>query len=335
MTDEALPPASLSVVRMTFGSHVYGTDLPSSDRDLKGVYLPPRDAILLQRVEDTINRSTKLDPHAANTSADVDLEIFSLQRYLTLLLEGQTNALDVLFTPESFYLSRPHEAWEEIRRERRRFLHSGVTMFARYCRQQAVKYGMKGSRIASLRAVVDLLSTFNDHTKLSDHPARLETFVASRAPDAADAPRLVDVRGPDGRPSRYLEAAGRKVPLGATVKLARQGFQRSLDEFGERALKAEQNQGIDWKALTHAVRVAGEARELLLTGEIVFPRPDREVLRRIRRGELPYAEVAELIEAGVSELESASSRSILPKDPDRDFADALVRRYYAARVSER
>ena len=31
------------IVKMQFGSHVYGTDLPTSDLDYKAVYLPTAD----------------------------------------------------------------------------------------------------------------------------------------------------------------------------------------------------------------------------------------------------------------------------------------------------
>jgi predicted nucleotidyltransferase len=38
------------IVEMRFGSHLYGTDTPESDLDLKGVYLPEARDILLRRV---------------------------------------------------------------------------------------------------------------------------------------------------------------------------------------------------------------------------------------------------------------------------------------------
>ena len=78
-----------------------------------------------------------------------------------------------------------------------------------------------------------------------------------------------------------------------------------------------------------------EARELLLTGDVIFPRPDRALLLQIRKGELPYERVSELVEAGVQDLEAAALRSTLLKEPDRAFADEMVCRYYASRVNPR
>jgi predicted nucleotidyltransferase len=37
------------IVNMRFGFHLYGIDMPDSDLDLKGVYLPEAHDILLQR----------------------------------------------------------------------------------------------------------------------------------------------------------------------------------------------------------------------------------------------------------------------------------------------
>jgi hypothetical protein len=90
------------------------------------------------------------------------------------------------------------------------------------------------------------------------------------------------------------------------------------------ALKAEKNEGIDWKALSHAVRVASEAIELLNTGKITFPRPDKDLLLAIKTGAMEYKEVEKIIEQGLIDLEIAQEKSILRSEPDWKKADELV-----------
>lgn len=76
---------------------------------------------------------------------------------------------------------------------------------------------------------------------------------------------------PGGRLVRHLEVCGRKMPFIGSIESAHKVAQRLVDEYGERALQAERNEGIDWKGLSHAVRVGREALELLETGRITFP----------------------------------------------------------------
>lgn len=52
------------------------------------------------------------------------------------------------------------------------------------------------------------------------------------------------------------------MPFTGSIKSAREIAQRLVNEYGQRALQAERNEGIDWKALSHAVRVGREALEL-------------------------------------------------------------------------
>ena len=76
------------IVNMRFGSHLYGTDTPDSDLDLKAVYLPEAHDILLQRVKATVTSNRVNAAGHKNQAGDVDSEIYSLQRYLHLLAEG-------------------------------------------------------------------------------------------------------------------------------------------------------------------------------------------------------------------------------------------------------
>ena len=317
-----------TLVRMRFGSHVYGTNTPASDLDFKAVHLPPARDILLQRVQNAVNVSTKQDRTQRNTAEDTDFESFSLQKYVKLLLEGQTVALTMLFTPDEWLLeSTP--LWQEVQRERHRWLHRGVSAFAGYCRQQANKYGIKGSRVAATRVTVTTLEHLIDRhghlTKLRDVWGEIQALVDTGIEHVA----VVTEAAPHvGGSIRMLEVCNRKAQEHVTLKEAHRMYKRLLDEYGHRALQAERNEGVDWKAMMHALRVCREAEELLLHHTITYPRPEAALLLQVRKGELPYQQVADMLEAGLVRLEECQRVSTLPERPDHDAADALVAEAY-------
>src|SRR5262249_15956408 len=123
----------------------------------KGVYIPDARDILLQRVRHTINQSRPKAPGEKNAAGDVDRELYSLQRYLELLSEGQTVALDMLFAPDAVIMGEPGPEWHTIQANSDRLVTRRAASFVRYCRQQANKYGIKGSRVAAARAALALL----------------------------------------------------------------------------------------------------------------------------------------------------------------------------------
>ena len=89
MTQESI------VVRIEFGSHLYGTSTSTSDRDFKSVYVPCAADILLQRVKGSLGHKVKHFEGDKNSPEDTDDEMYSLQRYLGLLSEGQTVTIDM------------------------------------------------------------------------------------------------------------------------------------------------------------------------------------------------------------------------------------------------
>ncbi|HEX4606635.1 MAG TPA: nucleotidyltransferase domain-containing protein [Urbifossiella sp.] len=320
-----------TLVRMQFGSHVYGTNTPASDLDFKAVHLPPARDILLQRVQNAVHVSTKQDRTQRNTAEDTDFESFSLQKYMKLLLDGQTVALTMLFTPDRWLLERT-PAWDAIRADRSRWLHRGVSAFAGYCRQQANKYGIRGSRVAASRAAVErtegLIEAHGLRAKMKDCWDGIEAFVAEGHEHVA----IVDGTHADGQSVRFLEVCNRKIQEHATLKEGHAICKRVFDEYGHRALLAEKNEGVDWKAMMHALRVSREAEELLLHHTITYPRPEAGLLLQIRRGELPYQQVADMLEAGLLRLEECQRLSTLPEKPDYVAADELVAEMYRDQV---
>jgi predicted nucleotidyltransferase len=314
-----------------FGSTVYGTRVPSSDRDLKGLFIPTYEDILLQRAGYTsFQEDTKKDKRAKNTSEDLDMEWFTLQAFIRLCSEGQSLALDLLFTPDQFWKDYD-PLWTHLVLNRSRLLCKKVTAIVGYCRQQAAKYGIKGSRLAAVKHVLQILKEYPSDLELNE--VDLEQLKLQLGSNKHIS--FVYCRGPDSREELHLEVCNRKVPMHARFKYATEVFQRIYNEYGHRALLAEKNEGVDWKALMHAVRVAKQAKELLSTGVITFPRPEKELLLDIRQGRIPYHQAADLIEKGLEDVEALTRESQLPEEIDKCFWDSWLVQVYGEYVSNK
>lgn len=315
-----------TIVRIEFGSHLYGTNTEQSDHDFKSVFIPDASDILLQRVKGSLGHKVKRVEFDKNTPEDCDDEAYSLQRYLSLLAEGQTVSIDMLFAPVPIITS---PLWEEIKAHKDLLLTKKSAAFVRYCQTQANKYGIKGSRVNAVKKAMEFFKLglnagttgkvgdlavfmpelFDDHTKVIQQPVN-----------------------PAGDIGTFFECCNRKVDFNNSLKNAYDIFNKIYENYGHRARLAQTNEGIDWKALSHAVRVAEEALELLNTGNVTFPLPNAKHILEIKKGEVPYEQVAEEIETLLPQVEEASIKSILRDTPDYEFIDYLVFREYKKKV---
>jgi len=318
---------NLQLVKMMFGSHVYGTNLPSSDQDYKGVFIPDAQDLVMQRASKHIRNSTKKDDSKRNTAEDVDDESFSFQTYMELIRQGQTVALDMLFTPRRFYCSNVpvHDRWLEIVDNRQHLIHKGTNAFVGYTKAQAAKYGNKGDRLSALNLFMAAMKDWSGKAELGNYANEIAELVQLANSKEAE---VVMVPSPGGmnelKDIPHLQLANRKVSYTCTVDYARQVFQFVVDKYGHRARLAQSANGVDWKATMHAVRIAAEAKELLLTGHITFPRPEAPLLLAIRKGELPYEQVEALIDQGLADIKDAEAKSTLTHKPNHTLMDELV-----------
>lgn len=314
------------IVQMKFGSHLYGTNTPESDLDLKSVHLPSSDDILLGRGKPVISTSTG-DPLLKNTSADVDDESFTLQKFLTMCAAGQTVTIDMLFAPAQFWI-RNDRTWLDIVHNRDRLITRQSKSFVGYVYAQASKYGIRGSRVAAARASLALLEEFVGRA------LKLEALAEEVAELCATHPhmQLINIPSQTGADLMHWEVCGKKMPFTASIKSAHDIMARVVAEYGHRALAAEKNEGVDWKAISHAVRIAEQAIELLDTGMVTFPRPNAKELVKIKTGQLVYQVLADRLDELLLELEASAARSTLPEEADRDWIDYMVRRAHRAVV---
>lgn len=322
--------STVTIVRMKFGSHLYGTSTPESDVDLKSVFIPDGRSILMQSAARTISHARAKGVGEKNYAGEIDEEKISLQQFLKLLSEGQTMALDMLFAPGYAMMTVPSHEWTSIYYNRHRLLTRKSAAFIGYARQQANKYGIKGSRVAAARNALELLDQAMAYHGATEKLSVVHASIAALT-EVSDHMSFMEDKTPHGQSIQLWCVCERKMPYTASIKNARDIMARVVDEYGRRAIMAETQQGVDWKALSHAVRVGTQAIELLNTGHITFPLPNAEHVIKIKTGQLKYQAVAEEIEQLLVDVEAAAEKSSLPDTPDIDWMNSfLIDAHYEA-----
>lgn len=299
------------IVKMKFGSHLYGTATDTSDIDYKGVYLPSREEILLGNIPKCHNYSTGNDM-SKNKPGDMDVEIYSLHYFIRLACEGQTVAMDMLHAPEEMFIAHS-DIWRTIVKERHRFYSKNLNSFINYARRQASKYGIKGSRLNAVSQVIDVLKAQDPESKLRAIWDKL--------------PRIEHCHdtGIDPNGMRQYQVCGKTFQESASVGYVVPILEKFYDDYGDRAKLAAENKNIDWKAISHALRAAIQTKEILTTNTISYPLKDAPFLMKVKEGKLDYSnEVAPVLESLMDEVEKLLSASSLPEETDRDYWNNFI-----------
>lgn len=324
------------IVLMQFGSHLYGTAGPDSDLDFKGIYLPTREQILLNKIPKSVSYKTKKSKEEGvkNTSKDVDCEVYSLHYFLKLAADGQTVALDMLHAPAGW----PHissKIWFLLRMQKKMFYTKSLKAFVGYARRQAAKYGIKGSRLNAAQTVVDFLEQHRPKVKDS----KLKYVRLKDVWD--DLPRgehihddLVEVKFPD-KNLRMYQVCGKSFQETASCGYVWEVLSGFLEEYGERARKAADNEGIDWKAVSHALRAATETLELLTHERITFPLRNAAFIKAVKEGKYDFTtRVQPMLEMYMNACEQAAQLSSLREKAEQKQIDEWLLRILYQEHSE-
>ena len=311
------------IFKTLFGSELYGTNTPTSDRDYKGIFKAPLSNIVLGRESHTIfeNEESKREDGRNNPDA-VDCEWIELRRFIKDCLAGQTYALDMLFANiEMWELSST--SWWEIIGNKQKLLSKDVKPYIGYCRQQATKYGLKGSRLGELIRVIEWLESLPQGDLLSERISKLEESEFAFVETKFFKSQLKDVE------QTFLVILDKRFPVNATAKKMLESLNILREKYGCRAIEAMNNENIDWKAISHAYRCMYQLAELAETGTIVFPLKDAEKLKAIKLGQIPWTEcndeLYQLMEETIKKVENSK---VLPDKPDYKFWDEWIIKQY-------
>lgn len=295
------------------GSHLYGLNHKDSDVDIKGVFLPFEEEILLGRVQDTIKFTTSSDDEKCGKD-DVEAEFYSLHHFFKLLADGDTGAISLLYVPFNQTCSQ-HDLWERVVENKNLFIAKEMAGLIGFVRTQVNKYCIKGERLAAAnkmnRLFANLMIPLSGNLKLGE--------VWDKIPFSRHI-TMVMVND-----QRFLEVCGRKIQDTNTIDYANKVVISIINSYGNRAIDAEKNDGIDWKAVSHAFRVASELTDLYENGIINYPLKDAERIKSIKMGELDYdTEVLPGLNSLMDLVQEKSQKSNFPDKVDKEKIDNLL-----------
>lgn len=128
---------------------------------------------------------------------------------------------------------------------------------------------------------------------------------------------------------KYFQAKSHaKAFLGyAQGQIARLDGSQGRGKHGQRP-ELEEKFGYDTKAAMHLMRLLFEAEEYMLTGNITYPRPEKELLVRIRLGEWTWDKLFAEYYFMEKKVQEAMAVSKLPEQVNREIVSNLITHIY-------
>jgi hypothetical protein len=78
------------------GSKLYGLDTSDSDTDIKGIFIPSKKDLLLQKAANVFSSNTQ--NQSKNTNQDVDFTLFSIHYFLNKLVKSEAHAVEMFYS---------------------------------------------------------------------------------------------------------------------------------------------------------------------------------------------------------------------------------------------
>lgn len=297
------------IVKSIFGSYLYGTNTKNSDRDYKGIYLPTKKECYLNDIQKSINFSTSSNK-IKNNIEDIDEEIYSLQYFMKLAVNGEMIVIDLIHAPDEMLL-KTSDIWKKIRAKRSEFYSKKLSGYLGYIRKQTQKYCFKGKRLIVMKEFLNLLDYYINLKSKNNKILKLKE-IWNKLP-LNDYSRFVYIFKEKRWP--FYEICGKLLQPTISIEYAYNIIKKEYDSYGERARQAEKNVGIDWKAISHAFRSGYQLKEIYETGDLKFPLKKSEYIKNIKLGNYHYYNdnIGEKLDNLLLEIEILSSKSKYPE----------------------
>ncbi len=350
MTIQELRDRNLIIFEAVGGSRAYGTDLPTSDTDIRGVFMLPQDDVLGSKYIEQVNDDKS------------DIVFYEIRRFIELISTANPNILELLNTPEKCIIYK-HPVFDQLLQHKKAFVTKLCrNSFGGYASQQIKKArGMKKKIVNPVdkerkspldfcyvvdpkgKGTIPLREVSTGKNSMFGYESKhFGVSVISHARDLYylwknDRPIYKGIINED-LTSNELRLSS--IPKGqkpfAIISYNKDGYSAYCKDYKEywewvenrNPDRYETNQkhgkGYDSKNLMHCHRLLDMSLEILNGEGIIVRRPNREELLKIRSGERDYDELLADAESKLKKMDELFMKSNLPSKVDRDFTNRLL-----------
>lgn len=180
----------------------------------------------------------------------------------------------------------------------RLFDNRNIKSFLGYISQQTRKYGLKGERVGILKVICETID--KKYESLSNE-IKLRDFIMSTTLLGGNQGNHLFIKNIRG--DNHLCVCGKMHNLGIGLKEFYERTKNEYDKYGQRAKDAENNENIDWKAVSHAIRCIEQAKQILHCGYVQFPLTSADYILDVKLGNVSWDECNRYISKEVEFIE--------------------------------
>ena len=310
------------------GSTLYGTNTENSDLDIKGLFIPTKDSLLLGNAPTVLEFNS--NKKAKNSNEDIDIELFSVSEFLRLLSKGETNSIDLLFSMFSPSVVLETELSLIFKEQYKNLLTKNIKSFIGFAMQQASLSSEKGNRLKEVEILFNELNKEVQNFEYKElKQKRLSNFRHIIHINTLDRDYISLYINESNEEELYV--LGRKFILKTPIFLVMNSLESILKSYGARSHNTKINEGKDFKAISHALRAIEEGIELFETGFIKLPLQKAQEIKNIKIGLVAdKEEIDNLLEDRISVLKKVAETTLLPEKININTNELLLEIYKKA-----
>lgn len=322
------------IYKVRSGSHAYGTNLPTSDEDFAGIFIPPIEYFFGLQSFDLLSEQS-----------EVDRSYYSLRKFANLAVANNPNVLELLFVDnkdvqlatKSAMVLRENRFLFLSQRCQKTFvgyakaqLHR-IRTHTKWLNQELADMAILEPLVIAGKVTKDWIAwRFGENMLKRFSDAHFYSFHMKNEEEILELFKGSYIVCPNPEDKRFLKelAPGKHLfqkHLYDEAKKKRDQYVTWMAERNPVRHETELQFGYDTKHAMHLVRLLRAGHEILTTGDLHVRRPDAAELLEIRAGKWTYEQITRYSDDMVGKIEGLTdSQFKVPSTPNVQKISSLV-----------